>query len=119
MRIALVALLVAATAQAQEHEHGDGPAFHGFVNAIHDHQGGPRGDDKDFSNSMVMAGMAFPWAAGKLQLEGMLSLDPLMGRGGYPLLFQAGETANGRQHLLDRQHPHDFFMNLSATYRQP
>src|SRR5687767_130889 len=28
---------------------------HGFVNAIHDKQGGPRGDTKDFSNSMFMA----------------------------------------------------------------
>ncbi len=33
-------------------------------------------------------------------------------------LFQTGETYQG-QPLVDRQHPHDFFMNLSATYRVP
>ena len=36
--------------------------------------------------------------------------------GGSPQLFQTGETFEGRL-LVDRQHPHDFFMNLSATYR--
>jgi hypothetical protein len=39
-----------------------------------------------------------------------------MGKGGYPLLFQLGETANGVTHLVDRQHPHDFFMELGARY---
>ena len=46
----------------------------------------------------------------------MLSLDPTMGKSGYPLLFQTGETADGTTPLVDRQHPHDFFMELSATY---
>lgn len=35
----------------------------------------------------------------------------------YPLLFQTGETFHG-QPLIDRQHPHDFFMELAARYRQ-
>jgi len=43
----------------------------------------------------------------------MVSLDPLMGDRGYPNLFATGETAGG-QPLVDRQHPHDFFMELSA-----
>jgi hypothetical protein len=46
----------------------------------------------------------------------MLSLDPLMGKDGYPLLLQTGETANGEEHLIDRQHPHDLFMELATTY---
>jgi hypothetical protein len=46
----------------------------------------------------------------------MLSPEPLMGPAGYPLLLAAGETANGRDPLVDRQHPHDLFMELSATY---
>ena len=91
---------------------------HGFVNAIHDEQGGPRGDSKNFSNSMFMAVAERPLDAATLELRGMLSLDPAMGKGGYPLLFQAGETANGRDHLIDRQHPHDFFMELAARYRR-
>jgi len=92
---------------------------HGFVNAIVDHQGSPRGDDKNFSNSMFMAVGSRDVAGGRLQLRGMLSLDPAMGKGGYPLLFQTGETANGVTHLIDRQHPHDFFMELAARYEQP
>jgi hypothetical protein len=44
----------------------------------------------------------------------MLSLDPLMGAKGYPNLFATGETADGVTHLVDRQHPHDLFMELSG-----
>ena len=91
---------------------------HGFVNAIHDHQGGHRGDTKDFSNSMFTGVAAGPWREGSLELRTMLSLDPAMGKGGYPLLFQAGESANGTTHLIERQHPHDFFMELGARYRR-
>jgi hypothetical protein len=39
-----------------------------------------------------------------------------MGPNGYPLLFATGETANGRAPLIDRQHPHDLFMELSGSY---
>jgi hypothetical protein len=46
----------------------------------------------------------------------MLSPDPFMGPSGYPLLLASGETADGRTHLIDRQHPHDLFMELAATY---
>src|SRR5690606_36616501 len=35
---------------------------------------------------------------------------------GYPLLLASGETADGTTPLVDRQHPHDLFMELSATY---
>jgi len=41
-----------------------------------------------------------------------------MGKDGYPLLFQTGETADGVTPLVDRQHPHDFFMELSASISQ-
>jgi hypothetical protein len=53
-----------------------------------------------------------------LGLKAMLSGDPFMGRRGYPLLLASGETANGRDRLVDRQHPHDFFMELSASVSQ-
>jgi hypothetical protein len=39
-----------------------------------------------------------------------------MGKRGYPLLFAAGETADGASLLIDRQHPHDLFMELSASF---
>ena len=53
---------------------------------------------------------------GRLGLRGMVSLDPLTEGGhGYPLLFQTGETFEGEP-LIDRQHPHDLFMELATIY---
>lgn len=90
--------------------------FHGIVNGVYDHQGGQRGGSKWFSNSMGMAMGQRPLGPGTLGFRGMMSLDPLMGKTGYPLLLGSGETANGRTLLVDRQHPHDLFMELAATY---
>jgi hypothetical protein len=92
---------------------------HGFINAIYDHQGGPRGDSKTFSASMLMVMGQRALGSGTLGLRGMVSLDPLMGKSGYPLLLQTGETADGRTPLIDRQHPHDMFMELAASYSLP
>jgi hypothetical protein len=48
----------------------------------------------------------------------MNSLEPAtMKKKGSPEIFQEGETFEG-QPLVDYQHPHDFWMNLSATYRR-
>jgi hypothetical protein len=53
---------------------------------------------------------------GLLNLTLMVSLDPLTEtRGGYPLLFQTGESYKG-QPLIDKQHPHDLFSGLSVGY---
>ncbi|MDB5242379.1 MAG: hypothetical protein JWP57_3004 [Spirosoma sp.] len=53
---------------------------------------------------------------GLFQARAMLSLDPLtVTNGGYPLLFQTGETYKG-QPLIDRQHPHDLVSELSVSY---
>ena len=91
---------------------------HGFVNLVYDRQGGPRGDTKTFSESMLMVLAQRRLGEGTLGLRGMVSADPLMGKRGYPLLLQTGETANGEP-LIDRQHPHDFFMELAASYSRP
>lgn len=40
----------------------------------------------------------------------MLSLDSFFGGNGYPLLFQTGESWQGKL-LVDRQHPHVYFRN--------
>jgi len=91
--------------------------FHGLLNAVYDRQNGPRGDDKGFVSGMLMAMAQRPVGeAGTLQLRAMLSPDPLMGAKGYPLLLATGETADGRTPLVDRQHPHDLVMELSASY---
>lgn len=89
---------------------------HGFATLIYDNQGGPRGDSKTFSTSMLMGSAQHALGGGTLTLRGMVSLDPLMGKRGYPLLLASGESADGVTKLIDRQHPHDAFMELSATY---
>ncbi|PZR27333.1 MAG: hypothetical protein DI535_10935 [Citrobacter freundii] len=53
---------------------------------------------------------------GLLTTKAMISLDRLTeGGDGYPLLFQSGETYNGKR-LVNRQHPHDLFAELSVAY---
>jgi hypothetical protein len=82
-------------------------------------QGGPRGVTKFESANWFMP-MAFRrLGPGTLQLRAMVSLEPFtFPPGGSPLLFQTGETYKG-QPLIDRQHPHDFVMELSAQYTVP
>jgi hypothetical protein len=92
---------------------------HGFADGIYDRQGGPRGKEKGFSESMLMVMAQRPLGDGTLGLRAMGSLDPAMGPSGYPLLLQTGETADGKTGLIDRQHPHDLFMELAATYSHP
>src|SRR6266850_5537704 len=89
---------------------------HGFANLIYDHQGGPRGDTKTFVSSMLMMMGQRSSGESTLGLRGMVSADPLMGKNGYPLLLQTGESGDGVNPLVDRQHPHDLFMELAATY---
>lgn len=90
---------------------------HATLNGVYTTQDGPRGDDKAFLSGMAMATARRSFDSGDaLQVRAMLGPDPFMGKSGYPLLFAAGETADGRDLLIDRQHPHDLFMELSASY---
>ena len=90
---------------------------HALINAAYSWQEGPRGDDKAFVSGMIMGSARRDFADGSvLQLRASLSPDPLMGRRGYPLHLAAGETADGVTPLVDRQHPHELFMELSASY---
>jgi hypothetical protein len=90
--------------------------YHALFNLVYDHQGGPRGGDKTFVNGMFMGMAQRPLGEGTFGLRAMLAPDPFMGANGYPLLLATGETADGRTHLIDRQHPHDLFMELATTY---
>ena len=55
---------------------------------------------------------------GLFSINTMFSFDPfLVGPGGYPLLYQTGESYKGKP-LVDIQHPHDLFAELSANYTQ-
>jgi hypothetical protein len=86
---------------------------HGYAAAQFTDHAGPRGDDKLYSTSMLMLVGERNTAFGRVQLRSMLSLEPSLDARGYPNLFATGETANGRP-LVDRQHPHDLFMELAA-----
>lgn len=82
-------------------------------------QGGPRGVTKVESANWFMPMAYRKLGNGTLQLRGMFSLEPFtFPPGGSPLLFQTGETYKG-QPLIDRQHPHELFMELSAQYTLP
>lgn len=55
---------------------------------------------------------------GLFSVNTMFSFDPfLVGPGGYPLLFQTGESYKGNP-LVDVQHPHDLFAEISPSYTQ-
>lgn len=90
--------------------------LHGYLDVVYDRQGGPRGDEKGLVPGMLMAMAQRDFGPGTWGLKAMVSPDPLMGRSGYPLLFQTGETADGETPLVDRQHPHDAFMELAMSY---
>ena len=91
---------------------------HGFVFAQYDKQSGERGDDQFGSLNWGMLMATRDLAGGRFQARTMLSLDPLtVTNRGYPLLLQTGESYQG-QPLHDRQHPHDFWMELGALYQR-
>jgi len=90
--------------------------FHGvaFLNAVQ--QTGPRGADKVFSANWVMGMAEHRLGKGSVMFRAMLSLDPAtITERRYPELFQTGETAFGKP-IVDGQHPHDLFMELSLQY---
>lgn len=92
--------------------------LHGFAFGQYNTQSGPRGDDQLGSVNWAMLMASRDLAGGKFQIRFMPSLDrATVGRCGYPVLLQSGETCNGEA-LVDRQHPHEFFMELGALYER-
>lgn len=93
--------------------------LHGFVFVQDDAQGGARGTNQFGSLNWGMFMASHELAGGRFQARTMLSLDAAtVGARGYPLLLQTGETYRGEP-LHDRQHPHDFLMELGALYERP
>jgi hypothetical protein len=89
-------------------------AFGGF-----DYQATARGASQPLSTNWFMGMAHTEVAGGELKARTMLSLEPLtVGADGYPLLLQTGETFEGRP-LIDRQHPHDLFMEAALMYTKP
>jgi hypothetical protein len=97
--------------------------FHGDIFPRYNHQDlankGSRGGDKWDAPDMLMAmGQRKIGNNGLFHFNLMLSTDAIIAGGsGYPLLFQTGESWHG-QPLVDRQHPHDLFSEVSVSYAQ-
>ena len=77
---------------------------------------GIRGDeDFDIPSWFMMMGQRKMGGTNLFHYSAMISFDPfLVGEQGYPLLFQTGESYNG-QPIVDHQHPHDLFSELSVS----
>src|SRR5690606_18697308 len=63
---------------------------HGVLNLVHTDQGGPRGDDMNFVQSMAMLSASRSFGDVGVELRAMGSLEPAMGQSGYPNLFASG-----------------------------
>jgi len=90
----------------------------GYVWPIYTNQSGPRGDDKFYAQSAAMVMWMHDFGGAQLTASAMLSAEPTMRHDGYPILFGSGEVGYG-QPLVDRQHPHDLFMELAAKLNVP
>jgi len=91
--------------------------LHGHASPRYTYVGGKRGDTKwDMPNYIMGMTQHDIGEESQFLFRTMLSLDWLTEGGyGYPLLLQTGETWQGKR-LVDRQHPHDLFAELSTTF---
>jgi hypothetical protein len=92
---------------------------HGVIFASYNQQGGPRGGGKAESVNWGMLMEQHQLGGGTILLRQMLSAESLTSpHPGFPELFQTGETYHGAA-LIDHQHPHNVFAELSALYLLP
>jgi hypothetical protein len=92
---------------------------HGVIFLTYNQQGGPRGAGKAESVNWLMFMEQHKLGRGTLLLRQMFSAESLTSpHPGFPELFQTGETYHG-QPLVDHQHPHNVFAELSAMYSMP
>jgi hypothetical protein len=92
---------------------------HGTIFITYNQQGGPRGAGKAESVNYAMLMEQHRLGRGTILFRQMFSAESLTSpHPGFPLLFQTGETYHG-QPLVDHQHPHNVFAELSALYTLP
>jgi hypothetical protein len=92
---------------------------HGVVFLDYNQQGGPRGTGKAESVNWLMLMEQHPLGRGTMLFREMFSAESLTSpHPGFPELFQTGETYHG-QPLVDHQHPHNVFAELSLYYTCP
>ena len=123
--VCAVAVLTSISAAAQEHDHSKmittpAPGWQfmqdGVIHFEYNDQGSPRGGREFVAPNWWMLMAQRTTSRGTIALSVMLSLDAAtVGSDGYREIFQAGEVFDG-QPIIDRQHPHDFFMQTAATW---
>ncbi len=92
---------------------------HGVIFTDYNQQGGPRGEGKAESVNWGMLMEQHKLGRGTILLRQMFSSESLTSpHPGFPELFQTGETYHGEP-LVDHQHPHNVFAELSALYVLP
>lgn len=92
--------------------------FHYLAFAGINVQGSERGATEFITTNWLMAMAQHPLLGGQLTARTMLSLEPVfLGKDGYSLLLQTGEVVGGEP-LVDRQHPHDLFMEVALKYNR-
>jgi len=132
--VLVVSMSAAADAQTQAQQPDQGQAQHtqmnmaptgwqfmhdGLVYGLFNHQGGPRGGNEFRAPNWWMGMLTRKMGSSQLTVNGMFSLDPATaGKRGYREIFQVGEAVAGMP-LIDRQHPHDLFMQLAGVWRIP
>ena len=115
----------AQTPDPQAHQHhqmgGAAGGWHlmqdGLVLGLFNDQGGPRGGQEFVVPNWWMGMWTRERGRHAFGVNAMLSLDPAtVGKDGYGEIFQVGEAFEGKP-LVDRQHPHDLFVQLAASWR--
>ncbi len=92
---------------------------HGVIFTDYNQQGGPRGEGKAESVNWGMLMEQHRLGAGTILFRQMFSAESLTSpHPGFPELFQTGETYHGEP-LVDHQHPHNVFAELSFLYTIP
>jgi hypothetical protein len=92
---------------------------HGVIFATFNYQGGPRGAGKAESVNWAMLMEQHRLGKGTILFRQMFSAESLTSpHPGFPQLFQTGETYHGEP-LVDHQHPHNVFSELSLYYTFP
>ena len=92
---------------------------HGVIFVDYNQQADPRGAGKAESVNWGMLMEQHNWGGGTILFRQMFSAESLTSpHPGFPELFQTGETYHGQQ-LVDHQHPHNVFAEVSALYTLP
>jgi hypothetical protein len=90
-----------------------------FLQFLHEAANEHRGSTQAGSINWVMGMARRELGAGRLGLRGMFSLEQAtIGGCGYPDLLATGEQCDGES-IHDRQHQHDFLMEIAGEYERP